>query len=82
MGIASGELILWVGVPAALFLFASLLFDRIKHSTELNTDVVTDPVGRASPMAVDAVAAAEAVAAEAETNPTSYSSNPVLFPIS
>jgi len=31
MGIASGELILWVGVPAALFLFASLLFDRIKH---------------------------------------------------
>ena len=43
---------------------------------------MTDPVGRASPMAVDAVAAAEAVAAEAETNPTSYSSNPVLFPIS
>ena len=31
MGIASGELTLWVVVPAALFLFASLLFDRIKH---------------------------------------------------
>jgi hypothetical protein len=45
---------------------------------------VTDPVGRAYPMAVDAVAAAEAEAAEAgaeaETNPTSYSGNPALFP--
>ena len=41
---------------------------------------MTDPVGRAYPMAVDAVAAAEAEAAEAETNPTSYSGNPALFP--
>ena len=49
---------------------------------------MTDQVGRASPIAVDAVAAAEAEAeaaeagAEAETNPTSYSSNPALFPTS